>query len=405
MNPFTLLAEAVHSLGKNKVRTSLSMLGIVIGVGAVITLVSMAEATRIRVEDEIARMGDDWMWIWYWGHSRGGVRRGDVGRKAGQTKGDADAIMEHCSAVRAATPSNRMSMPIKSSYNNYQSSCYGVYPNYLDIRRYETVLGRPLVDSDESSRAPVCVIGQTAAQELFGSINPVGEEITVKSTRFKIVGLLGPKGHSGYRDNDDVLIFPYSTFQRKIAGTELSGSLAAAAVRGIDPKIAEDQIRALLRQRHNLAPDEADDFRIRSRSESAQAQEESSDSFGWLLGSIAGISLIVGGVGIMNIMLVSVSEPTREIGLRMAIGAGTGDILLQFLVEAIMLCVLGGIIGVFGGWGFSHVLTAWKGYETVVSTYVAGIALAFAAGIGIFFGFYPAWRASRLDPIEALRYE
>ena len=405
MNPFSLLAEALHSLGKNKVRTGLSMLGIVIGVGAVITLVAMAQATKTRVEDEIARLGDDWMWVWYWGHSRGGVRRGDVGRKHRQTKEDADAIMKHCSAVRAATPSNRMSVGVKSSFNSYSTSCYGVYPNYLDIRRYEIVLGRPLVDADEASRAPVCVIGLTTAEELFGSVNPVGEEITVKSARFEIVGLLGPKGHSGWRDNDDVLIFPYSTFQRKIAGSELSGSLAAAAQHGVDPKIAEEQIRALLRQRHNLRPDEADDFRIRSRSESAQAKEESSESLGWLLGTIAGISLVVGGVGIMNIMLVSVSERTREIGLRMAIGAGTSDILFQFLIEAVMLCTMGGIIGMFGGWGFSHILTAWKGYETEVSYYVAGIALAFAAATGIFFGFYPAWRASRLDPIEALRFE
>ncbi len=405
MNFFTLLAESAHSLGKNKVRTALSMLGIVIGVGAVITLVAMGEATQRRVNDEIARMGDDWMWIRSWGMVQSGVRTGDVERKPMRTREDAKAIMEECSLIRAATPSNRMTKVVKSSYNNYQARVQGCFPNYHDIRRWPVVIGRELDSSDETTNRAVCVIGQTPARELFGSIDPVGEEITVKKARFTIVGLLAFKGRSGHRDNDDIILFPYMTFQRKIAGSEVSATLVAATREGADPLLAEDQLRRFLRQRHNLREDDPDDFRIWSVSESAALKEESSESFAWLLGTIAGISLVVGGIGIMNIMLVSVSERTREIGLRMAIGAGPGHILLQFLVEAVLLCTFGGIIGMLGGWGFSHVLTWWKGYETEVSFWIAGVAVFFAAATGIFFGFYPAWQASRLDPIEALRYE
>ncbi|MCA9254076.1 MAG: FtsX-like permease family protein, partial [Phycisphaerales bacterium] len=248
-------------------------------------------------------------------------------------------------------------------------------------------------------------IGMTAAKELFGSINPVGEQITVKGARFRIVGVLAFKGRSGPRDNDDEIIFPYKVFQQKIAGSEISSTMLAAAHVNVDPMAAESQVRAFLRERHNLREGDDDDFRIWSVSEMAQMKEESSASFEWLLGMIAGVALVVGGVGIMNIMLVSVTERTREIGLRMAIGANGFDILLQFLIEAVMLCTLGGIIGIFVGWGTSEILTQWKGYETQVSTSIAILALGFASATGVFFGFYPAFRASRLEPMDALRYE
>ncbi len=405
MNLLTLIAESLGSLSKNKVRTALSMLGIVIGVGSVITLVAMAEATKSRVESEIARPGDDWMFVRYWGISRGGVRNAEQQQKPMQTKVEAEEIMRQCPAVRAATPQNQMMMQVKSSYGNYQTNVMGSYPNVMDIRRYTAEAGRILEQADEDNMRPVCVIGQTAARELFGSVNPVEEFITVKSSRFKIVGVLSFKGLSNGRDLDDIIIFPYMVFQRKVAGSEISGSMIAAAQHGVDPKVAEDQIRRLLRQLHNIREADPDDFRVFAVSESAAVKEESSASFAWLLGMIAGVSLLVGGVGIMNIMLVSVTERTREIGLRMSIGADSADILLQFLVEAIVLCTLGGLIGMFAGWGFSYLLTSWKGYETEVSYWIAMVALGFAFATGVFFGFYPAWRASRLDPIEALRYE
>ena len=405
MNLFTLITEAMLSLGKNKVRTSLSMLGIIIGVGAVITLVAMGEATKTRVEEEIAKMGDDWMFIGYWGMAHGGVRGRESERKPQQTRIEAQLIMEQCTAVRAATPRNRMTMQVKSSYNNYAARVLGAWPCYQDIRRWTVDSGRLLDGADEQQNLPVCVIGQTVKNELFGSIDPVGEFISVKGQRFKVVGLLSFTGRSGSRDLDNIVIFPYNVFNRRIAGSERSATILAAAHHGADPKFAEGQIRRLLRDLHNTREGAPDTFRIYSTSESAMAKEESGKSFAWLLGMIAGVSLATGGIGIMNIMLVSVTERTREIGLRMAIGADSFDILLQFLIEAVMLCTLGGILGMLGGWGFSHLLTMWKGYETEVSYWIATLALGFAFVTGVFFGFYPAWRASRLDPIEALRYE
>jgi putative ABC transport system permease protein len=405
MNLFALISEALNSLGKNKVRTSLSMLGIVIGVAAVITLVALAQATKNRVEEEIARLGDDWMFIGYWGAGHGGVRKGDVEQKPQQTRHEADAIMAQCSAIRAATPSNRMGMQVRSSYSNYATQLMGGYPSYFDIRRWSVEAGRVYDESDEQNMLPVCVIGQTARNELFGSINPVGEYITVNNARFQVIGLLTSKGQSDGRDLDDIIVFPYSVFQRKVAGSEVSSTILAAAQHGVPPSVAQDQIRRLLRQLHNLRDDDPDDFRIRALSESAEAKEESSAALTWLLGMVAGVSLIVGGVGIMNIMLVSVTERTREIGLRMAIGADGLDILWQFLIEAIILCTLGGIVGMFAGWGASYLLTQLKDYPTAVSYWIAFVALGCACATGVFFGFYPAWRASRLDPIEALRYE
>ncbi|MCB9854017.1 MAG: ABC transporter permease, partial [Phycisphaerales bacterium] len=248
MNIFSLIAEALVSLGKNKVRTSLSMLGIVIGVGAVIVLVAMAQATKSRVEDEIARMGDDWMWIGTWGMSKSGARKGNVERKPNQTRDDARAIMEHCSLIRAATPSNQMQMQVKSAYNNYQTGVQGVFPIYHDIRRWPVIVGRVLNGEDEQTGNPVCVIGQTAAHELFGSIQPVGEEITVNGARFTIVGLLSFKGRSGRRDNDDMILFPYKVFQQKVAGSEISSTMLAAAHIGVDPMAAEAQVRSFLRE-------------------------------------------------------------------------------------------------------------------------------------------------------------
>jgi len=405
MGLLTVFAESLHSLGKNKVRTALSVLGIVIGIAAVIAMVAVAAGAQRRVEREIAAIGDDWLTIWYVGTDRGGVHR-DRATPPNMTRDDAEAIMRECPAVRAASPTNRVRAQVISAFGNYQCAVMGVYPNFFDIRRWPCSVGRPFTMEEMELRAKVCCLGTTAARELFGAMNPVGQTIRVNRVAFEVIGLLESKGvGSDGRDFDDVILFPFTSFQRLIAGNEPSGTLFAAARPGVPLSVAREEIRALLRQRHRLADEDEDTFRIFDRSLTAEATAEATRTFNLLLTSIASISLIVGGVGIMNIMLVSVTERTREIGLRMAIGAHSTHILGQFLCEAIVLCLLGGLIGFAAGCGLAHFVAAQYQWEVAVSYWMAGVAVAFATAVGVFFGFYPAWRASRLNPIDALRYE
>jgi len=405
---FATLGEAGSSLAKNKVRTTLAALGIIIGIASVITMVAMGEGTKQKVQREIAAMGDDWMFIGSWGIQRQGVQ-GGAGVSATMTTDDALAIMQQCSYVRAATPSNRMTMQVASPYANYQTSVFGVFSTFFDIRRWRAAEGRLFAQEDDDALAKVCCIGRTTARELFGSINPVGETIRVNRVPFKIVGLLAAKGRSSDgRDYDDCIVFPFRTFQTKVAGQEKSGTMLAAAKPGIPMPIVREQVRQLLRERHRLGPTDPDDFRIHDLSENAQLQQETTEVFSRLLLVIASVSLLVGGVGIMNIMLVSVTERTREIGLRMAIGANPVTILGQFLIEAILLCCTGGLVGVLIGVGASRALETLnqdKGWELIVTPWSVSISVVFALLVGVFFGFYPAWRASRLDPIDALRFE
>ncbi len=406
MTILSIIAESLISMSKNKVRTFLSMLGIVIGVASVITMVAMGEGTKETVEQEIAALGDDWMFIGYWGMVRQGVRNADPQIPSLQTVEEARALMNECSAVRAATPSNRMSMQIVSPYNNYRSRVYGAWPTIFDIRRWTIAEGRFYDEQDEITQAKTCVIGETAARELFGSINPVGETIRINRVPFEIVGLLYPKGTSAEgRDYDDVIYFPYNSFQRRIAGPERSQTILVAAHSGEVVKQARAQIEALLRQRHRLEPNEPNDFRIHDLSESASVKAASSQAFSNLLLVVASVSLLVGGVGIMNIMLVSVTERTREIGLRMALGANESSILAQFLIEAVLMCAIGGVLGLGLGIGAAEFLETYRGWNTVIPQWSLFVATAFSVLIGVFFGFYPAWRASRLNPIDALRYE
>ena len=405
MNPLTILSEAFRSLGKNKVRTALSVLGIVIGIAAVITMVAVGEGAKRRVEREIASLGDDWIMVAYWGVQRGGSRR-QQGMPPHLTRDDADAIERECSAVRAATPVNRISFQVVSGFGNYQTGVAGTRPAYFDIRRWTTTEGREFNADDMRMLGKVCCMGATVARELFGAVNPVGQTVRINRVAFDVVGLLESKGvGSDGRDNDDVILVPFTSFERYLAGRETSGTLMAAAKHGEDPAFAKQQLRDLLRQRHRLSDEDDDDFRIFDRSLTMQANAEATRTFNTLLTTIASISLLVGGVGIMNIMLVSVTERTREIGLRMAIGAGGYQILEQFLCEAIVLCGFGGLFGFGGGWGVSKFVSWNYGWDTIVSYWMAGLAVAFATAVGLFFGFYPAWRASTLDPIDALRYE
>jgi putative ABC transport system permease protein len=405
MSPLTIIAESLHSLTKNKIRTALSVLGIVIGIGAVIAMVAVATGAQRKVEREIAAIGDDWLTIWYTGTDRGGVHR-DMATPLNMTRDDAEAIERECSAVRAASPTNRVGAQVISQFGNYRSGVMGVYPSFFDIRRWGCMLGRTFNAEDMAMNAKVCCMGTTSAKELFGSVNPIGQTIRVNRVAFDVVGVLDSKGvGSDGRDFDDILLFPFTSFQRMIAGNEPSGTLFAAARAGYPLAVAKEQIRSLLRQRHHLADEQEDTFRIFDRSLMAQANAEATNTFNLLLTSIASISLIVGGVGIMNIMLVSVTERTREIGLRMAIGANSLHVLSQFLCEAVVLCALGGLIGFGVGCGVARIVSTYWKWETDVSYWMAGVAILFATAVGVFFGFYPAWRASRLNPIDALRYE
>lgn len=405
MSPFTVIAESIHSLGKNKVRTALSVLGIVIGIGAVIAMVAVATGAQRRVEREIAAIGDDWLTIWYVGTDRGGVHR-DQATPPNMTREDAEAIQRECPGVRAASPTNRVPAQVISPFGNYRTGVMGVYPSFFDIRRWSCTIGHTFTAEDMAMQSKVCCIGATAARELFGAVNPVGQTIRVNRVAFEIIGLLDSKGvGSDGRDFDDIILFPFTSFQRLIAGNEPSGTLFAAAKPGVPLAVAKEQIRQLLRQRHRLADSDDDTFRIFDRSLTAQANAEATQTFNLLLTSIASISLLVGGVGIMNIMLVSVTERTREVGLRMAIGANSTHILGQFLCEAVVLCAAGGLLGFGVGCGVAEVVADRLGWETEISYWMAAVAIAFATAVGVFFGFYPAWRASRLDPITALRYE
>ena len=397
--------EALVSMGHNKVRTGLSILGIVIGIASVIAMVAVAEGARERVAREIAALGDDWLTIGFWGIQRGGVRK-QMGVPPNLAERDADAIGGECPAVRAATPSNTMRVQVVSAYKNYQTAVQGVYPTYFDIRRWYAVEGRLFTPTDMATMARVCCIGQTSSRELFGGTYPIGQTIRVNRVTFEIIGILSPKGTSSEgRDNDDIIVFPWKVFQRLVAGNEISQTMFAAAVPGVPLGVVREQIRSLLRQRHRLSDFEDDDFRIVDRSIAAQASAETSRTFNWLLTIIACISLVVGGVGVMNVMLVSVTERTREIGTRMAIGANSANILTQFLAEALVLCAVGGMLGFAGGVIIANVVS-WKlGWDAVISYWMAILAIGFSAAVGLFFGFYPAYRASQLNPIEALRYE
>jgi putative ABC transport system permease protein len=405
MNPLSVLSESFRSLGKNKVRTALSTLGIVIGVASVIAMVAVGAGAQRKIEAEIAAIGDDWLMIMYSDTMRAGIRR-TQGIPPNLTHDDAEAIARDCPAVRAASATNRMTMQAVSEFGNYSTGVTGVEPSYFDIRRWNCSDGRPFGNDEMRTFAKVCCIGRTAARELFGAVNPVGQTLRVNRVAFDVIGLLEPKGTgSDGRDYDDVVLFPLTSFHRLIAGNERSATIFAAARPGVPLSVAKEQIRALLRERRRTPENEDDTFRIFDRSITAQATSESTRTFNALLMTIASISLVVGGVGIMNIMLVSVTERTREIGLRMAIGANAWHVLGQFLAEAVVLCLAGGLVGFAAGWAVARGVQSSLGWPVEISYWMAGVAIAFSAAVGVFFGFYPAWRASRLDPIEALRYE
>jgi putative ABC transport system permease protein len=401
---------AVRSLRVNMMRSMLTMLGIIIGVGAVIAMVSVGAGAQARVAEQIQSLGSNLIIVLSGSSTSGGSRLGQ-GSQQTITMDDALAIGREVPAVQVAAPSVRGTVQVVYGNLNWSTGAQGVTPDYLEARDWPLVDGRSITPEDMDGATKVVLLGQTTATNLFADSDPLGQIIRVKGVPFTVVGTLSRKGQNSWgQDQDDIILIPLTTAKKKVLGATRSnpravGSISIKVRPDEDMVEAESQIRSLLRQRHRLQPMQDDDFFLRNLSEVLQTQEESSKVMTYLLAAIASVSLLVGGIGIMNIMLVSVTERTREIGLRMAVGARGRDILAQFLVEAVTLSLIGGVIGIALGLGGSSAINYFAEWPTIVAPQSIAVAFFFAAAIGIFFGFYPARKASRLDPIDALRYE
>jgi putative ABC transport system permease protein len=401
---------ALNALRTNKMRSALTMLGIIIGVGAVIATVAVGSGATERIQEQIQSIGSNVIIVLPGSITSSGIRLGS-GNAVTLTVDDAQAIANECPDVQAVAPASRGAAQIVSGNNNWATSIQGTTPDYLSIRDIGIQSGASFTQQDVDSSAKVALLGQTVVNNLFNGQDPVGQIIRIKNVPFTVAGTLVPKGQSPTgQDQDDVILMPISTAKKKVLGSSQanSASVGSLLVQARAPEVidaAQREMESLLRQRHRLQPNQDDDFSIRNMEEIFQAQETSSRVMSILLASIASVSLIVGGIGIMNIMLVSVTERTREIGLRQAIGAKTKDILTQFLVEAVALSILGGVVGIILGIIASKLISLFAHWSTVVSPAAIAMAFMFSALVGVFFGFYPARKAALLDPIDALRYE
>jgi len=409
MNPLLTLRIAMRALLRNKMRSFLTTLGIIIGVAAVIAMVAIGEGAKAQVEKAFAAMGTSLLIVMPGSTTAGGTR-GGFGSQPTLTWDDLKAIQTEIPSVRSAAPQLRSTAQIVSEDQNWSTQVQGTTPEYFEIRTWTAASGTILTQSDVEGGTKVIVLGQTVAKQLFGpSSDPVGQMVRIKNTPFQVVGVLAAKGQSPTgQDYDDGAFVPVTTFQSKIQGglqKYLSGTIFVSAVSSSDTTRAQNAVTALLRDRHHIQQAADDDFSIRNLTEIAGAQQEGTKTMTTLLASIALVSLLVGGIGIMNIMLVSVTERTREIGVRMAVGAKPHHILAQFLVEALTLSVMGGLLGVAIGIAGGGQLAARFGWPILVRPDIVVISVAFSALVGVGFGLYPARKASRLDPIEALRYE
>jgi putative ABC transport system permease protein len=400
------LKIAARALQRNALRTLLTMLGIIIGVGAVIAMVSIGNGAKARVEAQIANLGQNVLLIMSGNVSRGGFRPG-FGAPGTLKLEDYEAIRKEVDGVAGISPEVRASAQVAAGNQNHNPSIMGVGADYVNIRSWDIVAGENFTEADVRNASKVAIIGKTAAQTLFGEgAEPVGEIIRIRNAPFTIVGCLKPKGMSMMgSDQDDIILLPYTSVMKRLTGDTTFRSFNVQAASPTLMADVQNQITELLRQRHKIGPNKEDDFLVRTQQEISDTATETSRVMTMLLGSIAGVSLLVGGIGIMNIMLVSVTERTREIGIRMSIGARGRDILMQFLTEAVTLSIVGGLIGVGLGIGASQLISQKFGWSTLISTDSIVMAFGFSAVIGVFFGFYPARKAARLDPIEALRHE
>jgi putative ABC transport system permease protein len=405
MDLMATIRVAIRALARNKMRTALTMLGIIIGVGAVICTVAIGEGAANQVQEAIRNLGDNIIFVAAGSVNQHGVHMGSSATKT-LTVADAKAIRQQIPFVGKISPGVGSAGQIVYGNQNWFTRIRGVGPDYLTIRRWGIDEGSAFGEHEVDSAADVCLLGQTVVQNLFDQEDPVGKVVRIQNIPFRVIGVLASKGQSPFgQDEDDTIIMPYTTVQRKISGIDWLQFIMCSATTQDTIHPAQDQIEGLLRERHHLRADEDDDFIIRSPTDLAAAQAQSGRIMTLLLASIASVSLLVGGIGIMNIMLVSVTERTREIGVRMAVGATEEDVQMQFLSEATVLSLLGGTAGVMFGVAGSMAVSNMLRWPTTIPPEAIGVAVLFSAGVGIFFGYYPARKAARLDPIEALRYE
>jgi putative ABC transport system permease protein len=406
MKIINILKIAYRSLGRNKMRSFLTMLGIIIGVAAVIAMLAIGQGASNAVKSQIASLGTNMLIVFPFASNQNGVRT-QAATFTRFTEDDAIAISKQCPAVQYVTPVVRSVQQTIANNQNWRTAIWGGYPNYFDIRAWPLQSGSYFTGSDERGETKVCIVGQTIVTNLFGANSvPVGQTIRIGNLPFRIIGVLSAKGQDAMgNDQDDIIIAPFSTVLKKLVGGIYANVIFASAISSDAIDEASNEITALIRDRHKLTAWEANDFTVRTQTELASTADATTQTMTLLLASIAGISLVVGGIGIMNIMLVSVTERTREIGIRMAVGARGNDVLTQFLIEALSLSFAGGLIGIVLGVLVSQFVSNIQKWPIEISPQSIGLAFVFAAAIGIFFGWYPARKAAGLNPIDALRYE
>lgn len=400
-----LLKVAIKSILKSRMRSLLTALGIIIGVAAVVVMVAIGDGAQIQVEQQISSLGSNLIIIFPGSISSGGIRMG-AGSINRFTMEDVKRIQDGSTLIKAVTPVVRTGGQVIGGIGNWSTQIQGVSTNFLEIRDWPLASGDFFNDKDMISRAKVAVLGQTVVKQLFPEEDPIGQQIRIRNVPFKVIGVLTAKGQSAVgSDQDDIIYAPATTVLDRLVGGIYINYIQASAVNTDQIETAQQELTTIMREAHHLNPGEDDDFTVRNQAEITQAATETSKILTILLASVAGVSLLVGGIGIMNIMLVSVTERTREIGIRLSVGARTSDVLIQFLTEAIVLSFAGGLIGVLLSFGVVFILNDYTGMMAVISPEIIFIAVSFSAIIGVFFGFYPARKAANLNPIDALRYE